>query len=413
MDLSCLDITLDYIFKEVPEKNTNLGMPCLVFVDGKDWVIAPKGNDTTIEKCTYSSKTEKTSARSLAFSTAAGLVFEWTPLFGGRAGERKIVESMSELGVACAPTEEWEDVAKDSGTTVEDNNINILLKNKYSEGDEGTTFWTALSDAMTAKEFDETVHRLAEGDSLLVNGLVDDGVLITGQPTGLAREGLNEKDADTDEINEAEEEMSNVYEVKSGRHVFGIENEYDCFEMMVKAKKVENAQRESGSEKRPPILTPDILKEQNKKALRNDPNISGKRKLLQLERLQKLHVLYEKAKLKKCLLSYYLLVTEDQRLKLLSWMGSKLATNVPKPSLDDIHNLPLRLAKIPQDCGVGGDNGFSGIEYNLPNCNEVVTPPQIANSKKERLSKDQIESAIPIMSVLHVKLYSDELIIRL
>ena len=69
------------------------------------------------------------------------------------------------------------------------------------------------------------------------------------------------------------------------------------------AKKV-NAQRESGSVKRPPILTPDILNEQNKKALRNDPNISGKRKLLQLMRLQKLHVLYEKAKLKKCLLSF-------------------------------------------------------------------------------------------------------------
>jgi len=64
---------------------------------------------------------------------------------------------------------------------------------------------------MTAKEFDEAVHRLEEGDSLLVNGLVDDGVLITGQPTGLAREGLNEKDADTDEENEAEEEMSNDY----------------------------------------------------------------------------------------------------------------------------------------------------------------------------------------------------------
>jgi len=128
MDLSCLDITPDYIFKGVPEKNINLGMPCLVFVDGKDWLIAPKGNYTTIEKCTYSSKTEKTSARSLTFSTVAGLVFEWAPLFGGRVEERKILEFMSELGVACAPIEEWEDVAKDSGTRVEDNNINILLK---------------------------------------------------------------------------------------------------------------------------------------------------------------------------------------------------------------------------------------------------------------------------------------------
>jgi len=247
---------------------------------------------------------KKTSARSLTFSTAAGLVFEWAPLLGGRAGERKMVELMSMLGAACAPIEEWEDVAKNSGTRVEDNNMHIQLKNKYSEGDEDTTFWTALSDVMTAKEFDETVYRLEEGDILSVNGLVDDGVFITGQPTGLAREGLNEKNADTDEENEAEEEMSNDYEVKSGRHVFGIEHAFHCFEMMAKAKKVENTQRESGSMKRPPILTPDILNEQNKKALRNDPNISGKRKLLQLKRLQKLHVLYEKAKLKKCLLSF-------------------------------------------------------------------------------------------------------------
>eukprot|EP00815_Leptocylindrus_aporus_P005413 CAMPEP_0116076568 /NCGR_PEP_ID=MMETSP0322-20121206/17350_1 /TAXON_ID=163516 /ORGANISM="Leptocylindrus danicus var. apora, Strain B651" /LENGTH=70 /DNA_ID=CAMNT_0003566927 /DNA_START=13 /DNA_END=222 /DNA_ORIENTATION=- len=62
-----------------------------------------------------------------------------------------------------------------------------------------------------------------------------------------AREGLNEKEADTDEENEAEEEMSNDYEVKSGRHVFGIEHAFHCFEMMAKAKKVENTQRESGS----------------------------------------------------------------------------------------------------------------------------------------------------------------------
>jgi len=54
-------------------------------------------------------------------------------------------------------------------------------------------------------------------------------------------------------------------------------------------------------------------------------------------------------------------VTENQRLKLLSLMGSKLATNVPKPSTDDIHKLPLRLAKIPQDCGTVGDKGLIGL----------------------------------------------------
>jgi hypothetical protein len=373
----CLDMSSDYLSKEVPDRNIRLGMPRLVFVDGKDWLIAPKGNDTTVEKCTYSSKTEKPSARCLTFSTAGGLVFEWSPLFGGRGGEKTIIEFLSALGIEFAPIAEWENVA---------NNDNI--------NDEDAPFWTALDDAMTAEEFDDTIARLEEGDNLLTNGLLDDGVLITGQPTGLAKEGLDENDVDTDEEGEDEEEVT-----KSGRHVFGLDDALECFDNMVKAKVVEKAQRESGSNKRPPILTPEILQEQNRKAMRNDPNRSGKRKLQQLERLQKLHLLYERAKLKKCLLSYYLLVTEKERLKLLRWMGSKLASHIEKPSLDEINKVPLRLAKIPQEFGVGADKGFVGIEYKLPNLNKVVTPVQVANSKKERLSKEQIESEVPLTSV--------------
>ncbi|KAL7456981.1 hypothetical protein ACHAWC_008439 [Mediolabrus comicus] len=333
MDLSCLDMSSDYLSKEVPDRNIRLGMPRLVFVDGKDWLIAPKGNDTTVEKCTYSSKTEKPSARCLTFSTAGGLVFEWSPLFGGRGGEKTIIEFLSALGIEFAPIAEWENVA---------NNDNV--------NDEDAPFWTALDDAMTAQEFDETIARLEEGDNMLTNGLLDDGVLITGQPTGLAKEGLDENDVDTDEEGEDEDEVT-----KSGRDVFGLDDALECFDNMVKAKMVEKAQRESGSNKRPPILTPEILQEQNRKAMRNDPNRSGKRKLQQLERLQKLHLLYERAKLKKCLLSYYLLVTEKERLKLLSWMGSKLASHIEKPSLDEINKIPLRLAKIPQEFGVGAD----------------------------------------------------------
>jgi len=40
-------------------------------------------------------------------------------------------------------------------------------------------------------------------------------------------------------------------------------------------------------------------------------------------------------------------------------MSRKLATNVPKPSCVDMHNLPLRLAKIPQDFCVGGYKGLN------------------------------------------------------
>ncbi|KAL7528716.1 hypothetical protein ACHAXR_002591, partial [Thalassiosira sp. AJA248-18] len=174
MDLSCLDITSDYLFKEVPNRNMDLGKPKLVYVDGKDWLISLKGNDNAVAKCTYSSKTEKDSARCLTFSTASGLVFEWSPLFGGRAGERKIVEFMGSLGPQNAPIADWEDVA---------------TKNPISSDDDA--FWTALTDIMTADEFDDVLKKIEDGDPLVVNGIVDDGVLETGQPTGLAQERLN------------------------------------------------------------------------------------------------------------------------------------------------------------------------------------------------------------------------------
>ncbi|KAL7528715.1 hypothetical protein ACHAXR_002590, partial [Thalassiosira sp. AJA248-18] len=169
--------------------------------------------------------------------------------------------------------------------------------------------------------------------------------------------------------------------------------------MMVKAKKVENSQTQLGKRKRPPILTPRSLKEQHGKAIRNDPNSSGPRKLMQLERHQRLHLLYESGELKKCLLSYFLLVTEEHRMKLLSWMGSELAQDVTKPTLETLQQLPLRLAKIPEDYGVGGDKGFTCIERLLPNVNAVDTPPQVANSKTHRLSTEQIQSEIPITTV--------------
>eukprot|EP00956_Cyclotella_meneghiniana_P043136 scaffold254074_cov139-Cyclotella_meneghiniana.AAC.1 len=111
IDLSLLDITADYLYKEAPARSIDLNKFMLVFVDGKDYLCGTKRSDTTIEKCQYSSKTEKSAARDLTFSTAAGLIFEFSPLFGGRAGERAIVEFMGSLGAKNAPISEWKDIA--------------------------------------------------------------------------------------------------------------------------------------------------------------------------------------------------------------------------------------------------------------------------------------------------------------
>ena len=163
--------------------------------------------------------------------------------------------------------------------------------------------------------------------------------------------------------------------------------------------KVGAEQKRTGKRKRPPVLGPALLEEISDRYVRNDPNQDGTRKLRQLEVLERLHRLYQEAEIKRTILSYYLLVTETERMLLLSWMGSDLAKDIPKPLPDDLPNIPLRLAKIPADYALCGDKGFTGIEHYLPNVNEVVTPATVANSKTHRLSSEQIVSEIPVTSI--------------
>jgi len=58
-DLCCIDITRDYISKEVPDINLHLGRQRLVNLDGKNALISQKCNDSTVSKATWSSKNEK------------------------------------------------------------------------------------------------------------------------------------------------------------------------------------------------------------------------------------------------------------------------------------------------------------------------------------------------------------------
>ena len=82
-DLSHLDITADYLSKEVPNKNLELNRGKAVYPDGKDWHMGTKRNDTAVAKSTYSSKNDEVAFRSVCMSTATGLVFEPSPAFAG------------------------------------------------------------------------------------------------------------------------------------------------------------------------------------------------------------------------------------------------------------------------------------------------------------------------------------------
>jgi hypothetical protein len=255
-------------------------------------------------------------------------------------------------------------------------------------------FWTAITDVVSAKGYDKILSCIDDGAPLVNVGVIDDGVLVTGELTGLAREGINAGDDSS-----AESETECV-EIESACQIFSIDDALQSFDEMTTHQKVNEELKASGNKKQAPILSVDLLMQQNEKAFHNDPNYSGKTKLRQLERHQRLHLLYEEGKLRKCLLSYFLKVVSKDCLSLLSWMGSKLASHIPKPAFADLPVIPaLRLAKIPTDYGVCGDKGFTNIKVYLPNVNIVATPPAVVNSKTHRLSSEMIELEIPVTTV--------------
>ena len=133
------------------------------------------------------------------------------------------------------------------------------------------------------------------------------------------------------------------------------------------------------------VLSLEALLETNQKILRNDPNMSGRIKLAQLERHEWLHRLHENANLHKQLLSYHFLCVYYNLMKLLSWIGSDMTKDVAKPSVENLPELPLRLEKMPKDVVVGSDKGFEETGGELSNVNDVITPMKVKNSNTHRL----------------------------
>jgi hypothetical protein len=384
-DLSHLDITADYLSKEVPNKNLELNRGKAVYPDGKDWHMGTKRNDTAVAKSTYSSKNDEDAFRSVCMSTATGLVFEPSPAFAGRAGERQIIRYMSSLGPLNANTEDWEDVAL----------YDPWIPSKDDK------FYTALDDALKPDEFDDILKEIMEKSPTLINGALDDGVLLTCSPNALLDGGMSFAEAESDnesDLDDQDDDDDGENQPRRGRDIFCLNDAFKSFDNMVACYEVDKDQRENGKRKRAPILTVETLKEQADKKLREGPNKSGKRKLRQLEVHQRLHLLYESGCLRKTALSFFLLATESDRLKLLSWMGSSYADNIPKPNLEDLPKIPLRYAKIPADYIVGADKGFTDIKWDMPNLNEEETPVKLQNSKTHRLSTEQIISEVPLTS---------------
>eukprot|EP00957_Ditylum_brightwellii_P075160 5711668-Ditylum_brightwellii.AAC.1 len=100
---------------------------------------------------------------SKTYSTAAELVFEFTPPVGTCEGERTTLAWWGSLGDENSPVGKWEGVA-----------INDP--------------WTALTNIINEDKYNNLLKEIDEGGSHVPVGGIDDEILITGQPTGLAME---------------------------------------------------------------------------------------------------------------------------------------------------------------------------------------------------------------------------------
>ena len=108
---------------------------------------------------------------------------------------------------------------------------------------------------------------------------------------------------------------------------------------------------------------------------RNDPEEF----LQQLELHEELNRSYEEVVLTKNALSACLLIIQDERKKLLQWMGRKLFEREEIMSFKDVPKVPLRVNKIPGHVDGIGDKGFHASHGDCPKNNVVHIPDLVRN----------------------------------
>lgn len=118
------------------------------------------------------------------------------------------------------------------------------------------------------------------------------------------------------------------------------------------------------------------------------PDENGRTKLEQLEILESLHNIYEGKidgkSLRKCLLSMYLKMTENDRrktIKELKEFRDGLRADPPK--------IPRRLAKLSQYLTVLADRGFASDSLSYPNFNKIISPEFLEG--REQFEMDEVK----------------------
>ncbi|KAL7552447.1 hypothetical protein ACHAWF_015688 [Thalassiosira exigua] len=300
--------------------------------------------------------------------------------FPARASENKLQRLWGSLGRDCAPVDQWKDIAL--------RNVQNDLCNKDGH-------YSALDNSMSFGEFEVLTNEMCN-ELLGGEDAAHDDVMVTGTTSGLDRLGLLHAINEEDEANFTDEQIAD----KEEGGVAIVSAAHKWFGLRTFLNEAEQLEEDRGGDKKAPLLSAERLREQHEAVLRAGANQSGLRKLRQLERHERLHRLYEAERLSKCLLSYFLLVTEQDKHKLLCWMGSKRidSDDVEMPTSEELPKLWLRLAKIPAAYKVLADKGFADMERDYPWMNTIETPTRLAASKGYRKAPGHIHLDRPLTS---------------
>ena len=162
--LSILDITLDFLDSEEPDRSRIVGVMRAVLVDGTDTSVERDRKDPTGDAILYEPKNKTQGARSLQWCTAGGMTFEHTIEFGACASEKACYRVQGSLGKKKAPLEEWKNVA----ITLSDDD-KILRQELATHG------------MFDYHDMEEMIESLSCFDEQLESS-VDEGVLLTATP---------------------------------------------------------------------------------------------------------------------------------------------------------------------------------------------------------------------------------------
>jgi hypothetical protein len=174
---------------------------------------------------------------------------------------------------------------------------------------------------------------------------------------------------------------------------------FDC-----RAKKVDAEKELKGTDTMTTLAreNDDALRKHLAKAFKLSPQSSPEELIQQLELHQRLHMLYETGRLKKCMLSAYLYMTIQYREQLLLHLGSSSITPTTAANSPPPPDVWIRLAKIAPGVEGLADKGFERTDRYFPFFNAIRTPRVLRGRKVKQYHEDELEPKRAICTARYI-----------